>query len=302
MKVSKLAGWVRRRESRWVLVCVSGIAAAALFAAIGQPIAAALVVIVGVLLLDIEQRNARVRHLAQHLVLGHPLEKLEVPRGAWGELCRAINTMVQEQRLQEKLRASGAASLPEAGVRALFDGSLPGGGSQRTAAVLMVSCLGPTVRRSPLHPPISAWQALADSAQATAQQYGALLQPCGDAIMLVFGAFTDLTPEVSLLAAVSAADSLRASWRGSPLALSITSGVVAITSLPGLGYCAIGDPVEQAVQIERIALSSSSYGMLCDMSAYYALRRHAQHPWQPTEFRIQSRDGHPQIVYGMPTR
>src|SRR5919202_473212 len=60
---------------------------------------------------------------------------------------------------------------------------------------------------------LAAWQALALAAQAAAEQYGALLQPCGDAVMLVFGAFEDRPSRQSLHDALAAADLIQRSWR-----------------------------------------------------------------------------------------
>lgn len=302
MKVSGMADRLRQRQLRWIIALSVTLTALGLMA-FGQALASLLAVIVGALLLELEQRNQRARLLAQQLVAGQTLEKLEVPQGAWGELCRAINALVQEQRMQDRLRAASPASLPADGIRAMIEGGLPGGGTQRIVAILLIggAATGLSQAGRDRRPSVQAWQALANASQAIAQRHGALLQPCGDAIMLVFGAFSEQPVDSSLLAAVAAAEGLRMAWRGqatTPLAFSVTSGSVTVTTLPGLGCCVLGSAVEQALQIERLALASPFYRMLCDEAAYYALRRHASQTWRPTEFRIQSSAGRPQIVYG----
>ncbi|MBC8163763.1 MAG: hypothetical protein H7Z42_21355, partial [Roseiflexaceae bacterium] len=228
------------------------------------------------------------------LAAGQTLEKLEVLQGGWGDLCRAINGLVQEQREQERLRIAPTGLAADA---------QPGAGTQRTVAILLIGCasISPGYGQT-RRPSILAWQALANATRQIAQHHGALLQPCGDAIMLVFGTRGERPVDDSLLAAVAAAERLRSAWQradnSGALAFSITSGSVTVTTLPGLGCCVLGTPVEQALHIERLALASPFYHTLCDEAAYYALRRQQLQHWQPTEFRIQSPEGRPQVVYG----
>ena len=301
MKVPLAAEWLRQRYGRFIAISLSMLAASTLLVALNQVLAALLVVVVGALVLEIEQRNARARALAERLVTGRVQEKVEVPRGAWGELCRAINTMVQEQRTQDRLRVATPHTPADDGERTLIDCSVAGIDAQRTVAILLVSCMGNPSHATRHRPSISTWQALAHAAQSTARQHGALLQPCGDAIMLVFGAFTERPLPESLLAALGSGDALRAAWHhtGTALAMSVTTGNVTVTTLSGLGCCVIGAPIEHAIQIERLAIASPYYRLLCDETAYYAIRHHYDSPFQPTEFRIQTDHGRPQIVYGV---
>lgn len=301
MKVPLAAEWLRQRHGRFITISLSVLAASTMLVALNQVLAALLVVVVGALVLELEQRNARARALAERLVAGQVLEKLEVPRGAWGELCRAINTIVQEQRTQDRLHAAAPHMLADDSVRTLIDGSSAGVGTQRTVAILLVSCMGNPAQATRHRPSVSAWQALAHAAQSVARQHGALLQPCGDAIMLVFGAFTERPLPASLLAALGSSNAVRAAWQhtGTALAMSVTTGNVMITTLPGLGCCVIGAPIEHAIQIERLAVASPYYQLLCDETAYYAMRHHYDSLLQPTEFRIQTDNGRPQIVYGV---
>lgn len=282
----------RQRQVQLAAIYTSVLIATVVLLVFGQLLAALLVVIVGALVLEIERRNRRARALAQQLVAGQALEKLEVPTGAWGELCRAINTVVQERRVQEHSRTTFRLASDRTGQVA---------NDQRTVAVLLVSCVPNHTRTADPESSVMIWRALASATERLAQAHGALLQPCGDAIMLVFGAHGDRPIEDSLLAAEVAAESLSKTWRikqRGPLAMSMSSGIGVVASLPGLGCCVLGAPVEQAVQIERLALASPYYRLLCDESAYYALRHHGTTTWRPTEFRIRSGDGRAQVVYG----
>ena len=121
-------------------------------------------------------------------------------------------------------------------------------------------------------------QPLALTAQQAAQQHGRLLQPCGDAVMLVFGAFEDRPAGESLRDALAAAAQLQADWRtineaSGALALALASGHALAAALPGLGFCVVGAPVEQAVGLQQLAARSRRSGLLCSEESYHALRR-----------------------------
>lgn len=302
------AAGLRQRHLRLIILALALLSGTITLIALGQLVAAGLALLVGALLVEIERRNARTIALARRIIAGQAMEKIEVSQGEWGELCRAINRLVQEQRLNERLRSATPIALPDDGVRALIDGKLPSSGEARTVAILLVGCRGGARRLEPRsrRATLVAWQSLANTAHTLALHHGALLQPCGDSIMLVFGAFTERPAEVTLRAALDAAQALRDTWReggpgGQNLAISITSGPAVVATLPGIGCYILGAPVEQALQIERLALASSYYQVLCGESAYYTLRRAENLTWRPTEFRIQTNDGGPQVVYGLNT-
>src|SRR6185503_6617832 len=137
----------------------------------------------------------------------------------------ALNGLLQEQRIERRLRAVLPAPLPEAALQALLEGQLPSAGEPRMVAVLVASCAAqaPLQHEREQRAALPAWQALARAAQDLARHHGALLQPCGDAVMLVFGAFAEQTMGESLRGAQAAADMLRNEWRaGGSLALSLT--------------------------------------------------------------------------------
>jgi class 3 adenylate cyclase len=276
----------------------------------GQFVAAALVPALALLLHALRERDQRARALALRIADGRTGEKVEVPGGAWGELARAINGLLQERRVERRLREALPEPLPLEAVQSLLGGELMTEGKSRPVAVLLVGApvRAPAWERGVRHTGLAAWQALAREAHAAAQRYGALLQPCGDAVMLVFGAFEERTTRESLRDALDAADLIQRSWRvadegGPPLALALSSGYALTAALPGLGFCVVGTPVEQAVGLQQLATRARRFGLLCGEEAYQALRRdsHAlRQPgaaWQPTDLRVSVANRPPQVVY-----
>ena len=274
--------------------------AAGLLLWLGQVAGAALLPLIGLLLLTLSRRDQRARVIARRIADGQLDQKLEVRHGAWGELDRAVNGLLQEQRIEHRLRAAQPAPLPEVAVRALLGGELPSEGEQRLVAVLVASCAA----RAPLHhergqrAALRAWQALARAAHDLARRYGALLQPCGDAVMLVFGAFAEQSVGESLRAAQAAAEELRGDWRGGgQLALSLAIGSSLAAALPGLGFCVVGAPIGEAIELQQVARASRHYGLVCAESVYQALRQAPGAVWQPTELRLPAQHHVSQVVY-----
>jgi hypothetical protein len=276
------------------------LAGAGLLLWLGQQAGAALLPLLGLLLVALRQRDQRARAMAQRIAADQLDAKIEVRRGAWGELDRAVNGLLQEQRIERRLRAALPAPLPEAAVRALLDGELPSAGEQHMVAVLVASCAA----RAPLQDQrgqraaLVEWQTLAHAAQDLARCHSALLQPCGDAVMLVFGAFAEQTVGESLQAAQTVAGALRSDWGGGgPLALGLAIGSTLVAALPGLGFCVVGAPVGEALQLQQLARESQHYGLVCGESAYYALRQTPGAAWQPTELRLPAQNRAAQVVY-----
>lgn len=295
---------VRARPSR-LFIGLAGVAlATGALLRIGQPVAALLAPLIIGLLVELRWRDRRALALARRLAHNQAPEKIEVPSGAWGELARAVNHVQQQRRLEQRLQVVAAVPLPEDALQAILDGEQPSQTDPRVVTVLLVSC-GDAHRADPRqrHELLEAWQALARAAQEQARAHGALLQPCGDALLLAFGAFTERTADASAQAALQTAESLRQTWEcrqqlGAPLALSIASGTALIAMLPGLGYCVLGAPVDQALTLGRLALGSPAYRLLCDEGAYFALRRNTAQGWSLTDLRLPGETGKPQPVYG----
>jgi class 3 adenylate cyclase len=267
---------------------------------LGQTAGAALLPLTGLLLVVLRQRDRRARAIARRIADGQLSEKIEVRHGAWGELDRAVNGLLQEQRIERRLRAAQPAPLPDVAVRALLGGELASAGEPRMVAVLVASCTG----RAPLQhergqrAALLAWQALAHAMHDLAHCHGALLQPCGDAVMLVFGAFAEQTVGESLRAAQTAAEALRSNWDGAEhLALSLTIGSSLAAALPGLGFCVVGAPVGEAIELQQVARASRHYGLICGESVYYALRQAPGAAWQSQLGRPPDQNRASQVVY-----
>src|SRR5436190_13718287 len=183
----------------------------------GQFVALALLPLIALLLLALDRCDRRALALAVRIADKRQFGKLEVPHGPWGDLARAVNGLLQERRVEQRLRAALPSPLPLEAVNSLLGGDLAAGGQSRPVAVLLVGApvRAPAWEHGVRRGGLAAWQALALTAQQAAQQYGALLQPCGDAVMLVFGAFEDRPARESLRQALAAAALLQRAWRDS---------------------------------------------------------------------------------------
>lgn len=284
---------------------------AAILIWLGQIAAAALLPAIALLVRALDQRDRQARALARRIADGRLGEKVEVPHGPWGDLARAVNSLLQERRVERRLREALPEPLPLEAVQSLLGGDLVTEGNARLVAVLLVAApvRAPAWEQGVRRSGLAAWQSLARAAHASAQRYGALLQPCGDAVMLVFGAFEDRPPRQSLRDALDAADLIQDIWRGgsdgiAPLALALASGYALTAALPGLGFCVVGAPVEQAVGLQQLAVRARRSGLLCAEEAYHALRREPDMPrgaegssWQATDLRVTSANRPPQVVY-----
>jgi class 3 adenylate cyclase len=269
---------------------------------LGQPVGALLLPLIGVLLAALTRRDRRARALAQRIAAERLDEKIEVQPGALGDLDRAVNGLLQARRIQQRLISVVPAPLPPEATQALLGGQLATHGQPRMVAILLASCAGHRASARPHEPPaaLRPWLKLAQAAQEQAQCHGALLQPCGDAVMLVFGAFADQPVGESLRVALRVGDELQRRWRAGAeqqLVLSLAIGLTVAAALPGLGYCVLGAPVGEAVQLQQLALQSSQYSVLCGEGVYYALRQNLATDWHPTELRIPVAERGAQVVY-----
>jgi class 3 adenylate cyclase len=303
MDVSTRATGSFHHHIRFAALIIVFMIAGILLILAGQFVALALLPLIALLLLAVDRRDRRALALAVRIADDRQVDKLEVPHGSWGDLARAVNGLLQERRVEQRLRAALPSPLPLEAVQSLLSGDLAAGGQSRAVAVLLVGApvRAPAwehgVRRSGL----VAWQALALIAQQAAQQHGALLQPCGDAVMLVFGAFEDRPARESLRHALAAAALLQRTWHDSDetgaLALALSTGHALAAALPGMGFCVVGAPVEQAVGLQQLAARARRSGLLCSEEAYHAFRRDDGAAWQPTDLRVSVANRPPQIVY-----
>jgi hypothetical protein len=275
-----------------------------------QAVAAALLVPIGLLAHALDRRDRQAQVLARRIADGRLGAKVEVPSGAWGELARAVNGLLQERRVERRLREALPEPLPLEAVQSLLGGDLLTEGNSRQVAVLLIGApaRAPAWERGVRRSGLAAWQTLARAVHVAAQRYGALLQPCGDAVVLVFGAFEERPARQSLRDALDAADLIQAHWQAgeeaATLSLALACGYALTVALPGLGFCVVGAPVEQAVGLQQLAARARRFGLMCSEEAYQALRRDTgAHTadggpaWQPTDLRVSVANRPPQIVY-----
>lgn len=297
-----LLGFSLQLRSIGVLI-ILGIAAVLLIWS-GQLAAAALLPLVLLLLRALDVRDRRAQELARRIANEQQVEKVEVPSGAWGELARAINMLLHERLVGQRMRDALPAPLPLEAVQSLLGGDLLTQGQSRRVAVLLISApvRAPAWEQGVRRTGMQSWQTLATVVHAAAQHYGALLQPCGDGVMLVFGAFDERALLDVLRDALAAAEQIEQGWRaestsGGALALALAGGYALATALPGLGFCVVGAPVEQAVGLQQLALRARRFGLMCSEEAYQALRRDQGAAWQATELRVSLANRPPQVVY-----
>ncbi|MFN8504884.1 hypothetical protein [Kouleothrix sp.] len=293
--------WQLARLLLMLMVC--GVAAGLLIWA-GQFAAVALVPLVFALLRALEARDRRARVLARRIADSEQLAKVEVPGGAWGDLARAVNGLLQERLVEQRLREALPAPLPLDALQSLLGGDALSQGRACQVAVLLVGApvRAPAWEGGVRRTGMLAWQVLAAATHDAAQHYGALLQPCGDAVMLVFGAFEERPAQSALRDALAAADRIKRRWHddmanASPLALALASGYALAAALPGLGFSVVGAPVEQAVGLQQLALRARRFGLMCSEEAYQALRLDPGAEWQPTDLRVALANRPPQVVY-----
>lgn len=238
-------------------------------AAFLSPVLTAAVLLAALLLLSWERAASErsMRRLAATLASDDVETKLEVSGGAWGELCHAVNRLLQQRRGQQRLQRLIAA--PPAPVAArLAEMNLPLGGTPCDVAVLAIGPLpGPD-------DPLDRLRELAFMAAHQAELHAGLLVRSGDRLLLIFGGLGDCAPEAALRSALRAAFGLRDAWAnrgGQPLpTLSLAGGVARGIVLPGLGYSVIGPPVDQALALLDAGQPAA---LICSESAYVSLRR-----------------------------
>ena len=224
------------------------------------------------------------RALAATVLVAEPDVKLEVDEGAWGELCHALNRLLQQRRAERHLRPM-LPVLPVASAARLADLSLPQEGWACAVTVLVLA------HHTLPADPIAQLRATAYAALHQAQLYDALLARCGPDIVLIFGVLSQQDGAVALHGAYNAAQALSDLWAANPPDaqpwLILTSGQGRAVILPGLGLTVLGPPLEQAHALQRLASAST---LVCNEPAYLGLRRLGLAPTHPTARLPAQRD------------
>lgn len=243
-------------------------------------------------------------NLAARIAAGNYNTKIEVQEGAWGALCHAVNTLLQQQRLHQHTESLHPFLPDEASAR-LLGTTLPADGTPRMLTILVVGYTrtpGPQSDVARSH--LQALHRLSIAIQQQAERHNALLERCGDLILLAFGAFDETPRTKTLRSALQTMQVLRQTWdsnspRGA-LTFSLASGDALAVVLPGLGYTVIGSPVAHALQLQPLAMTHPEYALLCSEEAYMTLRRLDSTNWLSTGLRLPYPDQPPQVVYALP--
>jgi hypothetical protein len=263
-------------------------------AALLSPALTAAGLLAGLLLLlwDRAERERDMRRMAAALADDDIEAKLEVAEGAWGELCHAINRLLQQRRSEQQLHRL-IADLPAPLAARLANLTLPPDGLACEVVVLGLGSLpgaGDPVEQ------------LREASRAAAQQaglHGALTIRAGNRLLLVFGGLGEARPEAALRAAQRAAFGLRDAWAARPErlrpTLSLASGSARGVALPGLGYCVIGPPIDQALALLDAGRPAA---LICSERAYMSLRRIGSAPPLSAAPRLTPAAGPP--AYAVP--
>jgi hypothetical protein len=219
---------------------------------------------------------ADLRHLAAAVGVAEGDDaKLEVADGAWGELCHALNRLLQQRRAESQLRYLLPA-LPASGTARLSELRPPPEGLACDIAVLAVGQAGIAGDE------VAGLREIAYVALHQAELYDALLARWGEGVILIFGAVGSQGPGAALRGAHEAARAIGAAWAvalpGQSRRLSLAAGRGRLVVLPGLGLTVVGAPVEQAMTLQELAHPASmppAFGapLLCNEDAYLGLRR-----------------------------
>lgn len=272
------AGQVGRRLRAALLV--AALLAAALMAVAGSPLVLPAILLVCVVVAwDRLALAADLRRLAA--VVADPDDaKLEVADGAWGELCHALNRLLQQRRAEGQLRHLLPA-LPAAGAARLGELRPPPDGLVCDIAVLAIGQPGAG------GDPVAGLREIAYAALHQAELRDALLARWGEGVILIFGALGPQGGGAALRGAHEAARAISAAWAVAMPAqsrrLSLAAGRGRLVVLPGLGLTVVGAPVEQAIALQGLVYPPAmplAHGapLLCNEDAYLGLRRQGAIP------------------------
>src|SRR5262245_1907936 len=128
-----------RNQTRFALIVAALVMVAALCLAQGQYLAAALLPLLAALYAALKRRDRLAQAMAQRIADSQLVEKIEVPHGPWGDLARSVNRLLQERRIDQRLRAALPGPLPQQAIHALLGDDLATTGETRPVAVMLVS-------------------------------------------------------------------------------------------------------------------------------------------------------------------
>lgn len=218
-----------------------------------------LVIALACLFYRLKQHEQQTRSLAQR-IRDRQTNKFEVQQGAWGELSRAVNGLMQEQRISQHVQSIQPQAIPNNALQALLGGNIELDNQSRIVSVLLVG--NPHLNEK--NPDLHAWQTLGEICYSTAQNFNAVLQPCGNALLLAFGCFEEQSIQEMLSAASASIEQINQQWQQAgykeSLSHNLCQGAITPTLLPGLGYSLCGAPINEVVRLWQLRQSGISLG------------------------------------------
>jgi hypothetical protein len=202
-----------------------------------------------------------IERLTRQLADDGAAAKIEVNEGRWSKLHYALNRLLQQRRAQQHLQALLPTWPP--GAADLLAAQIPPEGLPRQVVALAVGL--PAL-------PVEVLQRLAAIAASQADEQTALIDWSGDALLLVFGAFSEQSRVDLLRAALRTARQIRAAAPKVGLSMALSAGLARALVLPGLGYIVLGEPVAQALNLCDSAAVHGQSALFCTEELYLALR------------------------------
>jgi hypothetical protein len=213
--------------------------------------------------------------LAAHIRAGNFDNKLEVDSGSWGDVCHAVNGLLQQQRRERRLRRL-VPPLPLSVAEALSAAHWPGDGIRRPVVVLALGLQaepGFVAAPTPI-PSLNALRQLSAASWNCAHTYRALPERYGNIMLLCFGAFDD-NYQHSIRDALQSARTIRQQLGAAALDQQLRCGLAGgdghISAAIELGTRIDGSPRNQALELQHLAAISPSDWLLCSEAIYLQL-------------------------------
>ncbi|WP_298820254.1 DUF3329 domain-containing protein [Chloroflexus sp.] len=222
----------------------------------------ALSVLIVFLLIDRFLLFRAMRALVGHLQAGQFDTKLEVGAGVWGEVCHAINRILQQWRTAQHIQRlqptqPALQHIDPLTLHPPVDGQLV------SIAVLAIG-------RSAISDPITEIRAFAHLIHESAERQQALIQWHSDHILLIFGALSAGSDPIRQAIAATNAITTAALATGLPQpSFALSAGIGRVAVVPLLGLYVTGTPLEQASSLVR---QSEPDILMCSEEASFQLR------------------------------
>jgi hypothetical protein len=266
------------RKWRNRLLLLAGLVLAGAMLALFQPGLAATLALLTIVGLGWERLRLErdMGALATHIRTGNFDSKLEVDRGSWGEVCHAVNGLLQQQRRERRLRRL-VPPLPLSVAEALSAAHWPGDGIRQPVVVLALGLQarpGFVSTATIATPSLNALRLLGAASWNCAHTYRALPERYGNVMLLCFGAFDD-NYQCALRDALQSARTIRQQLRAATLDQQLRCGLAGgnghISAAIEIGTRIDGPPRDHALELQQLAAGSPVDWLLCSEEIYLQL-------------------------------